>query len=145
MSNGDSYGRSGSNKRRKCSAMNTEAKWIRLQEIGLAQFLALPLAILLAALIGLYSFASACLIILCLGASGYCCLRIGHEKRVELQNKEDISVFHDGKNKFRCRICGDKVDDLAHKIDGNEGVCQECAVAHPYLTGLIAPNTHSGQ
>ena len=68
--------------------MNAEAKWIRLQEIGLAEFLALPFAILLAALIGLYSFANVCLILLFLGASGYCCFRYGQERRDKLRNKE---------------------------------------------------------
>ena len=53
----------------------------------------LPFALLLAALFGLKSFAGICLIIAILAVSGYCCLRIGYEKRVELQDKEDNPNF----------------------------------------------------
>lgn len=74
-----------------------EHRWIRLQEIGLSQLLAIPIMVLIIAyatgfvirgvdtafytnLILLGSFG--------LATSGYVCLRIGHERRVELRNQE---------------------------------------------------------
>ena len=63
-----------------------ERKWIRLQEFGLALFLSLPYGLW----IGIASGNGVLLgmIILILATGGYCCFRIGYEKRVELRDKE---------------------------------------------------------
>ena len=67
--------------------VNPETRWIRLQEIGLAQFLALPFVPLLDYVIEINTFNV--LIFLALGTSGYCCLRYGYDKRRELKDQED--------------------------------------------------------
>lgn len=64
--------------------VNPERKWLRIQEVGLAQFLAMPFAMLLLGITGLATFGSICLTLLVLGTSGYCCFRLGHEKRQEI-------------------------------------------------------------
>jgi len=67
--------------------MNTERKWIRLQEIGLALLLAVPWAVYAAYLLGNPTLTV--MIPLAIGISGYCCLRWGDEERVKLRDQED--------------------------------------------------------
>lgn len=69
--------------------MNAEHKWIRLQEIGLVQFLALPIAILIGVM--LKNGILLGMLVLALLSGGYCCFRIGYEKRLEIQEQEETT------------------------------------------------------
>lgn len=76
-----------------------ERKWIRLQEIGLCQFLIIPIMILAVAVASggwtITEPRSAAagnfivMMLLFLISSGYCCFRIGYDKRCELRDQED--------------------------------------------------------
>lgn len=78
--------------------VNPEARWIRLQEVGLSLLLAIPASLLItavivgwtvrghAAMLTLNWFVFSALI---LGMAGVTCLKYGHEKRVELRDQED--------------------------------------------------------
>jgi len=75
-----------------------ERKWIRLQEIGLLQLLAIPVVILVIVLVKGFTITGPSaafttnLIILTtflLATSGYICLKIGDEERVKLRDKEN--------------------------------------------------------
>ena len=76
-----------------------ERKWIRLQEIGLCQFLAIPLMIVVIAVVsgGLIitgpraAFFGNFIIMmsLFLVSSGGICFKTGYDKRVELRDQED--------------------------------------------------------
>ena len=77
--------------------VNPEGKWIKVQEVGLAQLLAIPVAIVLLALLGIFTLASICLTVFALATSGYCCLRYGDEKRQELR-KDCLGVGGWGKS-----------------------------------------------
>jgi hypothetical protein len=82
---------------RKLRQTDPERKWIRLQEIGLVQFLAIPISILIVGLIvgwtikgpatypiGMGLFLGS----LALGISGAFCFKTGYDKRVELRDLE---------------------------------------------------------
>ena len=71
--------------------MNSEEKWIRLQEIGLSQILAIPVALMLSVMFQLNSIMLG-IIILVLIASGYVCLKLGHDKRREIHDQEEINI-----------------------------------------------------
>ena len=75
-----------------------ERKWIRLQEIGLAQFLAIPIVILVVGILTGWTvkgpaapFTANILIVvtLFLVSSGGICFKTGYDKRVELRDQED--------------------------------------------------------
>lgn len=85
------------------SQNHAERRWIRLQEIGLVQLLAIPVVIIVIALIKGFTITGPTaafttnLIILTaffLSTSGFICLKIGHEKRVELTDKEDSDAHN---------------------------------------------------
>ena len=76
-----------------------ERKWIRLQEIGLCQLLAIPLMIMSVVVISggwtltgpraAYIVNVITMVSLLLVSSGGACFKIGYDKRVELRDKED--------------------------------------------------------
>ena len=72
---------------RKNTTINHERKYIRMQEIGLAQLLVLPFVPFLASLIGLQT--GGFLIFIALAITGYCCLAYGDEKRRELKHHKN--------------------------------------------------------
>ena len=76
--------------------VNPEARWIRVQELGLSLLLAIPASLLIITLIvGSTTFGRAATLIttwivmstLILGTAGVICLKYGHEKRVELRDR----------------------------------------------------------
>jgi len=66
--------------------VNPEEKWIRLQEVGLSQILAVPVALMLGIMFHLSSMVLSMIIPILL-VSGYLCLKLGHDKRREIQDK----------------------------------------------------------
>jgi len=68
--------------------VNPEEKWIRLQEIGLSQILAIPVALMLGVMFQLNSMLLG-IIPLVLLSSGYACLKFGHDKRREIHDQEN--------------------------------------------------------
>lgn len=70
----------------RAKPVNPEERWIRFQEIGLAQFFAIPVALMLGVMFLRFNFMMLVLISLVLAASGYCFFMRGHEKRKEIHN-----------------------------------------------------------
>lgn len=71
---------------RREKQLNPEERWIRLQEVGLSQILAIPVALMVGLMLG-FSHHSLGMIALGLLLSGYVCLVIGHTQRQELRKK----------------------------------------------------------
>ena len=74
----------------RAEPINPEERWIRLQEIGLSQILAFPVALILGVMFQLSS-ALLILITLALMIGGYCCFKWGHDKRREIQEQKEIT------------------------------------------------------
>lgn len=68
------------------TAVNPERKYIRIQEVGLSLLLAMPVAPLLLALLGLYTEGYVFLTLVPLGSAGAYCLWYGDRKRQELRH-----------------------------------------------------------
>jgi len=68
--------------------VNPEERWIRLQEIGLSQILAIPVALMLGVMLQLNSVLLG-IITLALLSSGYVCLMFGHDKRREIHDQDN--------------------------------------------------------
>lgn len=75
-----------------------ERKWIRLQEIGLAQFLAIPIVILVVGILTGWTVKGPSapwtanfliMVTLFLVSSGGICFKTGYDKRCELRDQED--------------------------------------------------------
>ena len=68
--------------------VNPEAKYMRLQEIGLSMILAVPVALAAGETFGIVraSIIKVCVLLFYIG---FALFVLGHEKRVELRNKED--------------------------------------------------------
>ena len=73
---------------RRENQLKPEDKWIRLQEVGLSQILAIPVALMVGLMLE-FNFHLLGLIALALLLSGYICFVIGHVQRQELREKED--------------------------------------------------------
>lgn len=69
--------------------MNPERKFIRLQEIGLAHFLAWPVAMMIAVMLGLNTFAQLGIISILLCTSGMVFLSLGDIGRRELADQRE--------------------------------------------------------
>lgn len=68
--------------------MKPEDKWVRLQEVGLSQLLAIPVAIVAGETFNL-SFKAIVVISIALCWSGLVCFLLGRDKRRELREQKD--------------------------------------------------------
>lgn len=73
--------------------IDPERKYIRLQEIGLAQLLSLPFIPLLSMVTGLENLSV--LVFIAFLISGCMCLQLGHERREELAKQREEQINGD--------------------------------------------------
>lgn len=73
-----------------------EKKYIRVQELGIALLVAIPFAVLLLGLFGLYTALTVMATVFFMGAGGFGCLQLGEEKRNALRVSNDNTELHKG-------------------------------------------------